>query len=441
MKKTTPYIIQFSCILALLTAILLQGLTKTVKMKPLQGFVDELDSVALSFSTYRDGTYQEYLTDLSKQNTGFREFFIRNYNQVAYSCFERITNNNIVKGAGQELFLTMYINEVTGKQLENQYSTIENAKIEAQKNVEETLRFIDTLHQHHTEFLFVFAPSKTAVYPEKIPKRYKEQITDFSLEEYYIELFKENDIPHIDFYNYFKAIKDTISYPLYSPMASHWAESTIHFVADSILRKLESITGYKLPSIQVVDENITSDYTEYDGELERNLNLLFPLPRPAMPRPILELSDTANKDHPNLLVVGDSYFDQLMFSCFKKAFNCWDFWEYNRYVYSNREYYREPIDSVIDIPHTLQQADILMVISTSPMIYNYMFGFPSKAYDMYKVDETEAEVLKTMEIIRRNDAWYEGVVEQSERLGLTIEEGLRLNANYFIEAHKNKNTQ
>ena len=39
-----------------------------------------------------------------------------------------------------------------------------------------------------------------------MPQKYQEQISDFSLEEYYIELFEENDIPHIDFLSYFKDI-------------------------------------------------------------------------------------------------------------------------------------------------------------------------------------------------------------------------------------------
>lgn len=438
MDKPKSYIVQFIGILTILAAIMLQGFTGAVKMKSLYGFVDEEDTVALSFKNYYNGTYQEYLTEHAKRHTGFREFFIRSYNQLAYSCFDHITNDNIVKGDDQQLFLKMYLNDVTGATLTKHYQTIENAKAEARKNVEETLRLIDTLRQHHTHFLFVFAPSKTGVYPETLPQYYKDHASNFSLQEYYIELFKENNIPHIDFLNYFRTIKDTVSYPLYSPMASHWAESTIYFVADSILRKLESVTGFQLPSIKVVDYNITSDYTDYDGELESSLNLLFPLSRPAMPRPILALTDTVGKDRPNLLVTGDSYFDQLMFCCFKDAFNHWDFWQYNQHVYSYRGYYRVPFATVLDTPSTLKEADIVLAIFTAPMIYQYMFDFPSKAYGMYKVNETE--ILSMMEIIRRNETWYNAVVEQAEKLGITPEENLRLNAIYFIQSKEKNNT-
>ena len=41
MNKKTHFLIQFVCILAVLTAILLQGFTHVVKMKPLAGYVPD----------------------------------------------------------------------------------------------------------------------------------------------------------------------------------------------------------------------------------------------------------------------------------------------------------------------------------------------------------------------------------------------------------------
>lgn len=436
MNNKAPFLIQFCCVFVMLIVVMFQGFTHAVEMKPLKGFLEEEDTVVLTFKTFYDGSFQEYLTEHAKRNTGFREFFIRSYNQMAYSCFNKITNENIVKGLDQELFLKMYLSDITGKTLEKHYSTIDNAKNEARKNVKKTLQLIDTLRLHGTDFLFIFAPSKTLVYPEKMPKYYQNRISGFNLEEYYIELFKEHDIPHIDFLNYFRNIKDTVPYPLYSRMASHWAESTIGFVADSILNKIESVTRYNLPSVRIVDWNITSDYTDYDGELEGNMNLLFPLRRSPMPRPILTLADTVGKDHPNLLVTGDSYFDQLMFSCFKDAFDHWDFWQYNQNVYSNRGYYREPFTTIFDTPKTLEDADIVLAIFTAPMFYQYMFDFPQKAFNMFRVKETD--ILEKMEIIHKNKDWYNAVIEQAKRLNLTVEDNLRINAIYVLESERNK---
>lgn len=442
MNKKPHFIIQFVCISAVLAAILLQSFTHIVKMNPLKGFDKEEQSpVELSFKTYYDGSYQDYLTEHAKRNTGFREFFIRNYNQVAYSCFNKITNKNIVKGRDQELYLKMYLNEATGVTFKQHFADVDEAKAEARKNVEETLRLIDTLHQHGKAFLFVFAPTKPAVYPDKLPSYYKNHLTDFSLEEYYIQLFKENHIPHIDFYHYFQDIKDTFPYPLYPRTGTHWSEATIPYVADSVLKKLAEITGYKLPSVHYIDDNLSTDYSVQDGELEASMNLLFPLNKPAIPRPVFELTDTVGTDKPNLLVVADSYFTQLRNSTFIEAFDAWEFWVYNRDVQSsNPQHQWKQLDQLLDADEVLNNADIVMAVFTAPMYYTYMFGFPQTAQNLFQNGEISegAKLQAVMQMIKDNEDWMKAVEKQAEERGLTVEQNLRRNAIYVLEKKKQK---
>ena len=442
MNKKPYFIIQFVCISAVLAAILLQSFTHIVKMNPLKGFdKEEQPPVELSFKTYYDGSYQDYLTEHAKRNTGFREFFIRNYNQVAYSCFNKITNKNIVKGRDQELYLKMYLNEATGVTFKQHFADVDEAKAEAQKNVEETLRLIDTLHQHGKAFLFVFAPTKPAVYPDKLPSYYKNHLFDFSLEEYYIQLFKENHIPHIDFYHYFQDIRDTFPYPLYPRTGTHWSEATIPYVADSVLKKLAEITGYKLPSVHHIDDNLSTDYSVQDGELEASMNLLFPLNKPAIPRPVFELTDTVGTDKPNLLVVADSYFTQLRNSTFIEAFDAWEFWVYNRDVQSsNPQHQWKQLDQLLDADKVLDNADIVMAVFTAPMYYTYMFGFPQTAQNLFQNGEISegAKLQAVIQMIKDNEDWMKAVEKQAEERGLTVEQNLRRNAIYVLEKKKQK---
>lgn len=442
MNKKPHFIIQFVCISAVLAAILLQSFTHIVKMNPLKGFdKEEQPPVELSFKTYYDGSYQDYLTEHAKRNTGFREFFIRNYNQVAYSCFNKITNKNIVKGRDQELYLKMYLNEATGVTFKQHFADVDEAKAEAQKNVEETLRLIDTLHQHGKAFLFLFAPTKPAVYPDKLPSYYKNHLFDFSLEEYYIQLFKENHIPHIDFYHYFQDIKDTFPYPLYPRTGTHWSEATIPYVADSVLKKLAEITGYKLPSVHYIDDNLSTDYSVQDGELEASMNLLFPLNKPAIPRPVFELTDTVGTDKPNLLVVADSYFTQLRNSTFIEAFDTWEFWVYNRDVQSsNPQHQWKQLDQLLDAEKVLDNADIVMAVFTAPMYYTYMFGFPQTAQNLFQNGEISegAKLQAVIQMIKDNEDWMKAVEKQAEERGLTVEQNLRRNAIYVLEKKKQK---
>ena len=431
------------CLLTLLgfITVFVQEHWRPFRIKPLEGYTTTTDKPELTLATFTSGDYQSDIEQYISENFGFREFFIRVYNQYSYTCFHQINNDNIVEGLDHELFTHMYLDDITGKTLWDYYPSIEKAQADARKNVQETQRLINTLKQFDIDFLFVFAPTKTSVYPETMPQSYQKWISDFSLEEYYIELFKENNIPHVDFYNYFKALKDTATYPLYSRTGTHWAQSTIPMVSDSLFRKLEELTGLHLPSIDYIDENVTTDYSIQDGELEAAMNLLFPLNKPALPNPVCTLKDTIGADRPNLLVIGDSYANQLVSSSFGKAFNNWDWWAYNRDIHSSRPRFnwrrlKEEFDAVV----VLQEADIVMAVFTAPMLYDYMFEFPKTAQELLdKGYFNEEEAMETViKIIQDNPQWYEGVVKQAEERNLTIEECLTRNARYWLDCQRLK---
>ena len=445
MNNGRHHIIQFTCIMALLSAIVVQGFTGVVKMRPMSPYIDQLQVVKqdLTFEHYRDGSYQMYLAQNAWKKSGFREFFSRCYNQVAF-LFGKIANKNVKKGSHNELFLTGNLDDITGKLLTDRYGSIENAKADAQKNVKETLALIDTLRQHGTEFLFVFCPTKTAVYPEYMPKPYKDNISDFRLADYYVELFKENGIPHIDFYNYFISIKDSAPYPLYTQTGCHWAESSIPMVADSIFRKIESITDYKLPSINYVDPNLSSHYSGHDSELETHIDLLFPMHNPKLPRPVITLTDTLGKDRPSLLVVGDGYFAPLLESCFIDAFDPWDFWIYNNLSNSSRPSNKwKYLDQLFNTAETLEQADIVIALYTSNYLFNYMSGFTHTAQELFQKGVTgEQEALEIiMRRIMDDPKWMQAVEQQAQERGISVEENLIKNAKYILENEKDNNTE
>lgn len=445
MNNGRHHIIQFTCIMALLSAIVVQGFTGVVKMRPMSPYIDQLQVVKqdLTFEHYRDGSYQMYLAQNAWKKSGFREFFSRCYNQVAF-LFGKIANKNVKKGSHNELFLTGNLDDITGKLLTDRYGSIENAKADAQKNVKETLALIDTLRQHGTEFLFVFCPTKTAVYPEYMPKPYKDNISDFRLADYYVELFKENGIPHIDFYNYFISIKDSAPYPLYTKTGCHWAESSIPMVADSIFRKIESITDYKLPSINYVDPNLSSHYSGHDSELETHIDLLFPMHNPKLPRPVITLTDTLGKDRPSLLVVGDGYFAPLLESCFIDAFDPWDFWMYNNLSNSSRPSNKwKYLDQLFNTAETLEQADIVIALYTSNYLFNYMSGFTQTAQELFQKGVTgEQEALEIiMRRIMDDPKWMQAVERQAQERGISVEENLIKNAKYILENEKDNNTE
>lgn len=443
MNTPKHHIIQFICIITLMTLMVLQGFTGVVKMKPMSPYIDKVEVVKqdLSVKTFLDGSYQEYLAQYARKHTGFREFFSRCYNQVAFTFFGKCANKNVFKGRNHELYLMGNLDDITGNLVRWKYGNVENAKAEARKNVQETLTLIDTMRRHGTDFLFVFCPTKTAVYPENMPRPFKDNIADFSLAEYYIGLFKEYGIPHVDFYTYFKTIKDTFPYPLYTRTGSHWAECTIPFVADSLLRKMEAVTGRHLPAIDYIDPNFSSQYSGHDKELETHIDLLFPLRHPKIPRPVFALKDTENQDWLNLLVVGDGYFTPLQESCFIEAFNRWDFWLYNKTSVSSRPYCNlKQLDMLHSTANTLEQADIVMVLFTSNYLTDFTGGFVHNAFSLYEKAsaDDQAELQDILNSIKENAEWYEAVERQAKERGVTTEENLLINAKYVLRTNKSK---
>ena len=440
MNKKPHFLIQFVIILVAFTAILLQGFTHVIKMKPLAGYVPDEQPVKLSFKTYYDGTFQNYLTDHAKRNSGFREVCIRSYNQSLFSLFGKSTNNTLVPGLNKEMYLQIYLNEIKGKTLKDCYGSEEYFKTKAQKDIEKTLVLIDSLKQHNTAFLFVEAPSKTWVYPEYMPQEYQDSIMSFCVQDYYTQLFKENGIPHIDFLSYFKSLKGQTKYPLYTRYGTHWAESTIPFVADSILSKIGSLIGQEMPHIVCVDENLTTKYSKQDGEIESLMNLLLPIRKPAVPQPIMALSDTTLRK-PDILVIADSYFIQLHESAFADAFDRCEYWKYNDEVITKNIEFLGKVKYYPDVYKVIDEVDLVMVITTSVYAYDYMFGFCETAQHAFVDRDAEGEELRIQNIIqniKNTPEWFESVKQQAVERGIDLDEMLRLNAIYAIETDKQK---
>lgn len=440
MKKKTHFLIQFICVLTVFTAILLQGFTHIVKMKPLSGYVPNEQPVKLTFKTYYDGTFQNYLTEHAKRNSGFREVCIRSYNQSLFSLFGKSTNDNIIQGKHKEMYLKMYLDEIIGKNFKSRYESKEAFEAQAQRDIEKTLVLLDSLKQHNTAFLFVEAPSKTWVYPEYMPQEYQDSIMPFCVQDYYTKLFKEYGIPHIDFLSYFKSLKGKTTYPLYTRYGTHWAENTIPFVADSVLQKIGSLIGQEMPHILCVDENLSSTYSKQDGEIEGLMNLLIPIRKPAVPQPIMALSDTTLRK-PNILAIADSYFIQLHESCFADAFNRCEYWKYNDEVITKDIQFLGKVAFYPDVYKVIDEVDLILVITTSVHGYDYMFGFcetAQKAFLERDAGALEKQIQGVINHIKSVPEWFESVKQQAVERGIDLDEMLRLNAIYAIETDKQK---
>lgn len=413
-------------------------------IRKLEGYIQPIEKVRPSLKSLFDGSYQQYLDESATANFGGRGFYIRCYNQLMYSVFHKITNNNIIIGKNGEMFLKQYTDDVSGVTLRKKFGTVDSAKCVARQNVIRTLALIDSLKAHDIAFLVVLAPSKTAIYPEWLPDSIHPD--DFVLQHEYAALFKEHDIPHIDFIPVFNSLKTREKYPVFTKYGTHWCFGTIPFVADTLLRAMEGLLGSPLPHIQVTDSNITRKYAPSDRELESTCNLMFPLSHPKMPWPKYALCNIPrNYQKPNLLVIADSYFTQLEKGPFAEAFGNVDYWKYNEISYSKIPNRNNKI-AYINKYEAITDADMVMVMFTTMFAYDYMFGFVEDALETFvKGDEHDEEQYAEEQInfiiqrIKSDPEWLQKVEEQAKQINISLEENLRLNAEYVYEMeHKKK---
>lgn len=442
MKKPVLYTILFGVLMTLLCLPMVQQGTRLFKFRQLEGFTAPVEPVKLSLETYRNQCYQEYVQQYLQQNFGFRDVYIRFYNQFIYSCFYQSTNHNVVMGKQHELYLKQYTDVFTGKTLRDHYGTEDSARIAMKQNVEETRRIIDTLKRFGTDIIVILAPSKPLIYPEFLPDYMQKERNDFSIQEEYAKLYQQAGIEHINFVPIFRNLKKRSPYPVYTKYGTHWAHSTIPFVADTILQKVASVKGYPMPHTICTDSNITTLYRPSDRELESQLNLLFPLWHERLPMPDFALQSGVKFRKPKLLVVGDSYFTQFEHTAFMDAFELVDYWKYNETAYSSHPERSGKI-SLLKRYEIITEADVILLVFTDMHAYTYFFGFlqtvdqalkDGPGFD--KIDREEA-IQEIITRIKGTPEWYENVQKQAKEQKMDLNQCLRRNAEWvFEQEHK-----
>lgn len=432
MKRLSLYTVLFVLIMVTLCLPLVQHVTGLFHTKPLEGFTAPVEPVKLNVKSFREGTYQAYAQRYLQQHFGFRNFYIRSYNQWMYSCFRQTTNDNVVKGENGEFYLRQYTDVYTGKKLRETYGTVDSARVAMRHNVEETCRIIDSLRRFGTDVIVVLAPSKPLIYPECLPKEIRQAHCPFSIQEEYAELYTQAGVEHINFVPLFRRLKQESSYPVYTRFGTHWAYATMPFVADTILQKIASVKHYPMPHVVYGDSNFSYRYKGSDREIEGQLNLLFPLRHGKIPMPEYSFQEDRAYRKPNLLVVGDSYFTQLRNTGFEKAFNQVDYWKYNDEAISSISERNGKV-TLVNRYEIISQADVILLVFTDIHAYDYLFSFLKTAERTMEDGpdhDPQKAISKIVDAIKASPEWYEKVRKQAEEKNISLEECLWGNAEW-----------
>ena len=194
---------------------------------PLKGYIVLSEEPEFSWETWFEGSFQTGFNAYMEDHIGFRNLFVRFYNQVDFWLFREV-HAAVIMGKNDCLYEENYILAYTGKDYLG--DSVISQKCEKIKFVQEELEKLNT------ELVIVLAPGKAGFFPDYIPDRYLTDPIATTNNEAYLDYFEDSDISHIDFHTLFNRMKDTSAYPLYHKCGIHWSTYGAYYAIDSMVK-------------------------------------------------------------------------------------------------------------------------------------------------------------------------------------------------------------
>lgn len=378
------------CLLALGGFVLMfvQERTHFIKTKPLNGVYAKSDYKALALPYLMDGSYQKDLELHLRLSFGFREVFIRTYNQYLWDFYHKKLNYTIYVGKENWLFGR---DEVVNYYQSAMYSyTYNRAEMKHQFD-REALRLYKVqqiLGEYGTFVFMTMLPTKALVYPEYLPENPGLALEPFHAYQYYPPLFDSLGVNYINMLPIYMDWKEKFSFPLYPKTGKHWTYISSAYAFDTIERYMESQGNMNLHNFTIKGKY--PGHTIYpDNDLEAILNLWRPI-KPNQnyySETVPDNDSTAIK--PTMIIIGDSYFWNLTKSVPLTAiFDKYYYWYYNSTVNFNPKY-----DNVkdADILYEILNAKIIDLEYCVEQLYVFSNGFLPKALLYLTHDDAEID--------------------------------------------------
>jgi len=360
-------------ILGLLIAPIFQSKFDIIKLRPLKGAIKQAVKKDFTINKWFSGKYQEQEEKYLNKTFGFRSFFIRVNNQIAYSLFNKAKANGVIFGKKNYLFEENYIKAYYG----TDYIGYDSIKHRMQR-----LKYIqDTLAKLNKNLIVIFAAGKGSFYPEYFPDKYKTEKKKTNYETY-VELAKQLGVTYIDFNHYFVENKGKYPYPLYPQYGIHWSYYGMALAADSIIRFIENIRNIDMPNLYWHKIEI-SQPKKSDYDIANGINILFNLKSFNMAYPHIKIQSDSGKTKPSVLVVSDSFYWGMFNFGISKAFTNSHFWFYNKQIYPDS--YKSPIEtSQLNLRKQIANHDVFIIMATEATIPRLGWGFIESTYKLFK---------------------------------------------------------
>lgn len=451
MKKRTFYTALFVLTVALLFFSPIQQYLKIWKFKPLAGAVVASEHPKFQLKSFMKGDFQTQTDNYLSENIGFRECFIRTYNQLVWFLFHKSNNETIFVGKDGWLFNDFVMNHYKGKAI---YGFVKDEEEMVRKMMADAqrLKAVQTaLENYGVSFFVCIAPSKDMVCDQFLPKvKDDECVKTVRSVDFYPPLFDSLGIHCLNFSDYFLQIRDTVSYPLYYKSSSHWTNLAATYLADTLIHYMESLSGLNMHNVSFGEPYLSWPH-EPDNDLEVVLNLMYPIDTNQYPYVNVILDNDSTAVRPRWLVVGDSYYRGFQYNLpLDKLFASHHYWRYNTTIYDDPWHGNT---SEVDLLRELLTTDIVTVLYTPCNLFDLNRQFLTKAVSclcdangnpnprvskvLGEINDPERESYR--QEMHRNQEWFASIKEKAEKWGVSVDEAMERDIDWLLSQKQAKN--
>jgi len=379
---------------------LIQQLYPIIKFKPLLGKFEVATKPALNYNELFQGSYQPKLEKYINDHIGYRNLFIRLFNQVRYKFMNTSNAEGAKIGTDGYLYQEEYILSYLGKDFV--HPTIINRNIYKLKLLQDTLQKLDK------DILVVLAPGKGSFYPNNFPLIYRQKSKTTSNYDLYQDLLVKNGINTIDFRNWFHSIKDTSSYTLMTKNGIHCSKYSESLVADSLIKYISKQFNVSLPTIKVNKIVRTNIPQSSDNDILQTMNLLCEPSDLPLFYPEIEIVKNPNQKRTiKPIVIADSYFYGLFeMGLINDIMTQGEYWFYFNRI-ENRRKDKKTKPQELNLREEVDKKDLIILYSTDMNLKYLGFGAIDKLYELYfGKDETLSDMqFKHLDRILRDTKW------------------------------------
>ncbi|MBR4584402.1 MAG: hypothetical protein IKO34_11450 [Bacteroidales bacterium] len=428
------WIYRILCLLTLLVfaAIFLQEKFRFVDIKELSGAVEKTEKPNFSFASYRSGEYQSALERYSKENFGFREIFIRCYNQYLWKFYKETNSPDVMAGKEGWLYEPRYVREYYEGLM---YNCTEDAGVIRLKLMKEARRIFflqEILKQYGVTLFVMIEPGKERIYPEYLPDntRYTRG-KQFSAVDFYPLQFDSLGVNYLNICSWFENQKGKTDYPLFPQTATHWSNIAALHVTDTLIRYMESVGGHNIRNMSIGDSYFCETF-EPDNDLEKLLNLQFSILDIPNKYADFSIEEDGSAEKPSLLTIGDSFFWNISYHInLDEIFSSHHFWYYNSTIYYDDRYNST---SEVDLLNELLSSDYIMLSYCTAQLYDMPNMFASKALVALCFDDEQisAKIEGIINSIYASEEWLASIKQKADEQGRPLEDVLRDDACYLL---------